>query len=255
MLECHPEIFCFDELDSYRVLASGAFDDAIGRPLVGFKIPRWAEQLDASELRDFGLPTQARQIYHGQKILFLVRDFRDAIASMIKLRGQRSWLEEWAEPIINEHVERTEGFAQTWAKELSICRTARNPLIAIGALYWAYKSAALIRYVALGYPVLGICYESLVSRPQDELRRICAFLGVDFTDALLHHPSHSHREILENGLAIGNTDPACSIDSASVGQWPQFLDSADEMIARQIVGDIPHLIGRHLRDHREPALR
>lgn len=88
LLECHPEVFCFDELDSYRVLSSSQFGDTISEPRVGFKVPRWAEQLDCEVLRDFGLPYEGRRIYQGQKILFLVRDYRDAISSMLKLSVQ-----------------------------------------------------------------------------------------------------------------------------------------------------------------------
>src|ERR1019366_1943188 len=94
VLECHPDVFSFDESDAYRVLASRSFETPIGQRLVGFKVPRWAEQLDAVILGDFGLPYEAQQIYDRQKILFLVRDYRDAMSSMMKLRGQRSWLED-----------------------------------------------------------------------------------------------------------------------------------------------------------------
>src|SRR5437764_12265167 len=114
VLECHPQIFCFDELHSYRALSSFSFETTISKPLVGFKIPRWAEQLDYPLLRDFGLAHEAQQIYKGQKILFLVRDYRDAIASMLKLRGNRSWLQEWAEPIIEARLRRDAVFSETW---------------------------------------------------------------------------------------------------------------------------------------------
>lgn len=68
------------------------------------------------------------------------------------------------------------------------------------------------------------------------------FLEIKFTDELLHHPYHSHREIFENGLAIGDTDPNRFIDTASVGQWPRFLEGSDVRLAQEIVGRLPGLI-------------
>jgi hypothetical protein len=246
VLECHPEVFCFDELDSYRVLASSQFEDTIAKPWVGFKVPRWAEQLDSELLRDFGLPDEARRIYQGQKILFLVRDYRDVITSMLKLRGaKRSWLEEWAEPILESHVASEGDFAENWARELAACRTAPNRLVALGALYWKFKNAALLRYVGRGYPVQAICYERLVTCPEEQLKRVCTFMGIGFTDELMHHPAHAHREILENGLAVGNSDPTRLIDTASVGQWQSYIEPQDVALAQEIVGALPRLIAHH----------
>jgi len=238
-------VFCFDESDAYRVLASRSFETPIGQRLVGFKVPRWAEQLDAVILGDFGLPYEAQQIYDRQKILFLVRDYRDAMSSMMKLRGQRSWLEDWAEPIINAHVQQDRGFAERWLRELEIVHSAAKPLIGIAALYWKYKNAALLRYRECGYPVLAVCYERLVTQPAQELRRVCGFLEIDFTEEILHHPRHPHREIDSNGLAIGDTDPGRSIDAESVGQWPKFLDTQDIKLAEEIIGSVPVLLAAH----------
>jgi len=248
VLECHSSVFCFDELDSYRVLASSSFETPISEPLVGFKIPRWAEQLDSPVLRDLGLPHEAQQIYHGQKILFLVRDYRDSISSMLKLRGQTSWLQEWAEPIINAQLAHNGEFARRWSRELALSRTALNRLIGIGALYWTYKNASLLRYKEQGFPVLPICYERLVTRPEEELRRICTFLEIEFSDNLLNHSSQAHRETFQNGLTVGNTNPNRSIDATSVGQWPSFLEAQDITLAQEIVGTLPSTIATYLRN-------
>jgi hypothetical protein len=246
VLECHPEVFCFDELDSYRVLSSSQCEDTISKHWVGFKVPRWAEQLDCELLRDFGLPDEARRIYRGQKILFLVRDYRDTISSMLKLPGRKkSWLEEWGEAILEAHVEYGDGFPEKWARELAMCRAAPNRLVAIGALYWKFKNAALLRYVERGYPVLAICYERLVTHPEEQLRRVCTFMGIGFTDELLRHPAHSHREILDNGLAVGNSDPKRLIDAAFVGQWPSYLEPQDVAFAQEMVEALPSLITRY----------
>jgi hypothetical protein len=246
VLECHPKVFCFDELDSYRVLSSGQFDETISKQWIGFKVPRWTEQLDYELLRDFGLAEEARRIYRGQKILFLVRDYRDVITSMLKLRGRtKSWLEEWGVPILEAHVQYEYGFAERWARELEMCRAAPNRLVAIGALYWKFKNASLLRYAERGYPVLAICYERLVTHPEEQLRRMCTFMGIDFTDELLRHPTHPHREILENGLTVGNSDPARLIETTSVGQWRGYIGPDDVAFAHEMVGTLPGLITKY----------
>lgn len=233
VLECHSDVFCFDEIQSYRVLGTREHAEEITKRLVGFKIPRLAEQLDGAETYDYGLPEAPAGFYRGQKVLFIVRDFRDVVASMLKLRGTRSWLEEWAVPIVRHKVERDAGFAERWRGELALCETSGS-LAAIGALYWAYKNEALLRYAERRYPVLPLSYESLVSAPRTELERVCRFLGVDFQDALLDHPGQAHGELFETGLTVGGTDPKRRIDEASVGQWRDWLDPAGERLASRI---------------------
>jgi len=248
VLECHPAVFCFDELDSYRVLACWRFEETILKQWVGFKIPRWAEQLDYDVLRDFGLPDEAKRIYHGQKILFMVRDYRDTISSMLKLPGAavEPWVMEWAEPTLRAHMESDRNFPKPWTRELAACRGASNYPVAVGAVYWKFKNTALLRYAQRGYPVLAISYERLVTQPEEQLRRVCAFLGIEFTDEMLHHPAHPHREILENGLAVGNSDPTRLIDSASVGHWRKCLEPKDVALAQEIAGPLPDAITPYL---------
>lgn len=238
ILECHSQIFCFDEARSYSVLAApsaAAMDSA--KRLVGFKIPRLTEQLGEGDCYDYGLPARPWRFYAGQPVLFMVRDPRDTIASMLKLRGNRSWLEDWAVPIIEHKCERDPSFAERWREELRVCRSSGS-LAAFGALYWAYKNEAILRYVDRGYPVLPVGYESLVRSPQYELRRACAHLGVSFESGLLNHEQREHDELDGNGMAIGNTDPTRSVDGASIGQWKQWLRASDEAIIKQIAGHV-----------------
>jgi len=226
ILECHSQISCFDELRSYQLLSTRSHEGSLHKPLVGFKVPRFAEQLDYSEPYDLGLTETFSRFYTGQNVVFIVRDVRDVVASMLRLHGTRSWLEEWAIPIIEDKLQREREFARRWADEFAICREARS-LAAYGALYWSYKNDALIRYARARYPVLPVRYERLVCTPEPPLRRVCEWLGVPFEASLLDHPSHEHGELFEGGLTIGNTDSKRAIDSASVGQWKAWLTERD----------------------------
>ncbi|MGA3202069.1 MAG: sulfotransferase [Bryobacteraceae bacterium] len=272
VLDSHPEIRCFDELQSYRLLASKSSEQTIRESWVGLKIPRWTEQLDSPVQLDFGLIEKADHIYEGQKILFLVRDYRDTIASMLKLKdgseswlahwakptldtiasmlklklklkyGAESWLGRWAKPTLRWKVETEPGFATKWRRELELCRASRGSLVALGALYWSYKNEALLRYSERGHPVLGVSYEQLVREPETELRRICSFLDIDFSNELLDHSSKLHGEVFESGRTVGNTDPRRSIDTSSVGQWREFFGDKDAALAEAIVGKLPSSI-------------
>ena len=241
VLESHSKIFCFDEIQSYRVLATREHEAEITADRVGFKIPRLAEQLDHPEPSDYGLTDPPARFYDGQKVLFIIRDFRDVVASMLKLRGKNTWMEDWAVPILRQKAEREPGFAERWRKELAVCEKTGS-LAAFGALYWAYKNDALLRYLQLGYPVLPIDYESFVAAPRPELRRVCQWLGVEFQESLLHHPDQAHGELFANGLTVGGTDPKRRIDAASVGQWRQWLSAADEDLATEIARPVAYQV-------------
>lgn len=226
ILECHSQISCFDELRSYQLLSTRSHEGSLHKPLVGFKVPRFAEQLDYSEPYDLGLTETFTRFYTGQNVVFIVRDVRDVVASMLRLHGTRSWLEEWAIPIIEDKLQREREFARRWANEFAICREDGS-FAAYGALYWSYKNDALIRYARARYPVLPVSYERLVCTPEPPLRRVCEWLGVPFEASLLDHPSHEHGELFEGGLTIGNTDSKRAIDGASVGQWKAWLTERD----------------------------
>jgi hypothetical protein len=252
VLESHPEIACLDETRSYKALSTGEHDGPAGASLLGLKVPRLAEQLDQDRVSDLGLDMEIAPFYRGQRVLFLVRNFRDVIASMLKLRGATTWLEQWAVPIIRRKAQADPRFGWRWKDELDLCERAGS-LPMFGALYWAYKNDALLRYTRRGLPVLPIGYEALVSDPRGELQRVCAFLGVPFEEALLDHPGHEHGELFASGLTVGNTDPKRGIDEASVGQWREWLSAEDVNLASAIAGPIESRLTRLMQG--PPATR
>ena len=245
VLECHSKICCFDELMAYRILASGHYERPGGVDRVGFKIPRWTEQLTEPLLRDFGLAEEARNIYTGQPILFLQRDVRDTIVSMLNLRiGASCWLETWGLPILEWKINTQAAFRQKYAADIECWRNASDRLVASGALYWKYKNSAYLEHAARGFRLLRVRYEELVSESEPVLHRICEFLGVAFEDQLMNHSGMAHAELLEGGLAVGGTDPARSIDTRSVGQWKRVLTESQLQDIRSIAGDLEERLGK-----------
>lgn len=245
MLECHSRIFCYDELRSYPVLAG---DEPClpraGTDKVGFKIPRWTEQLGEPILWDDGLPTTAKNFYTGQRMLFMVRDLRDTVASMLKLRwaGVGSWLELWAPRIVQAKARRDPEFARRYSTELQMCASSSDPLIATGALYWKYKTAALLDYQKRGLAVLGIRYERLVSNPEPVLREVCRFLDVAWEPTLLQHPAFAHTDTFEDGLTWGQTDPRLAVHAKSVGQWSSLLTAEQSSEVLNVAGGLDEFL-------------
>lgn len=239
ILECHSQIICLDEPASYRALAERSIPERKKCKRIGFKIPRWTEQLDSDFLTDEGEPYQATRIYRGQHIIFLLRDVRDTVGSMLKLKaGSRSWLEVWPQSILAGKVRRDRAFCKTYASELRYIDNCPDPLIATAALYWKYKTKPFFRYRARGYPILGVSYEELVGTPEAVLREICEFLEVPWEPNLLNHPEFWHSETFDNGLTVGDTDPRRAIHTQSVGSWREVLTHAQVDILMDVAGDV-----------------
>jgi hypothetical protein len=54
ILGSHSKIYCYDEYLAYARLRDGDASEAQGYQLVGYKIPRWAEQLNDPQLSVMG---------------------------------------------------------------------------------------------------------------------------------------------------------------------------------------------------------
>lgn len=237
VLECHPRIRCFDETRSYAALASGNYEVPCDGSLVGFKIPRWTEQLKSEIAKDPDQTEQAYQFYRQDPALFVLRDVRDNVVSMQQLKmGRDNWINLAAKPILAGKLAQPE-FLERFGKYAEKAKKIGSAA-ALGALYWRYKTQAFFDYAELGWPVLPVHYERLVTSPEPVLRRTIDFLGLEWDPALLKHQSQKHTEIFENGLAMGNTNPERAIDARSVGQWKRELSAADLAAIQDIAGDL-----------------
>jgi O-antigen biosynthesis protein len=240
ILESHPDIFCYDELKGYAVLQKSVPDHVPDSRLVGFKLPRWTEQLNEPVLFEEGPEGPCHHFYRGEKILFLYRDVRDTVASMFKLKaGESNWCELWVPRIIESKLAHDPSFRSRYAEELSLIESCDRRLVGLAALYWKYKTDALFRYLEQGLPITGVSYERLVANPRSTLQSVCAHLGIPFHENLLRHNEFPHGELFANGLATGNTDPTKPIGLDSVGQWNDFLSRDDAELIARISGDLP----------------
>lgn len=228
ILEAHPDVVCYDEIKGYAILQRSVAENPPAARLVGFKLPRWTEQLTNPVLYDEGAEGRCNNFYRGEKILFLQRNVRDTIASMLKLKtGSSTWCETWVPRIIQSKIARSASFRARYAAELSIIEHCASPFIGLAALYWKYKNDAFFDYYDAGLPVLPVPYEELVTNPRPVLQSVCRHLGIPFHENLLHHHELPHTELFSNGMAVGNSNPRQPIQQRSVGQWNRFLSARD----------------------------
>jgi hypothetical protein len=235
ILEAHPDVVCYDELKGYSILQNPIVENPLQARWIGFKLPRWTEQLTRPILFDEGAEGYCKNFYRGEKILFLYRDVRDTIASMLKLKtGRSNWCETWVPRIINSKVQKEPEFRERYAAQLSVIDNCASPLIGMAALYWRYKTDALLDYSESGLPVLAVSYEDLVTDPRPVLQSVCRHLGIPFHENLLRHNELPHTELFENGLTVGHNDPRQPIQSGSVRQWDRFLSKEDLLLIGRI---------------------
>jgi len=127
VLECHPEIACLDETNSYRSLSNLKATVPRSKTLLGFKIPRWTEQLHEATLGDFGQTETAAQFYDGEPLIFLLRDVRDTVVSMCQLRmGRQTWMDVAGRPILDSKLRQPE-FRERFAREIALLERSTNP--------------------------------------------------------------------------------------------------------------------------------
>jgi hypothetical protein len=243
ILESHPAVSCFDEDLGYELLLRPQSWRArhllrrCATKLVGFKVPRFTEQLLDDRLRDPDYGSSPNFYRPGQRILFLHRDVRDVVASMLRLRQPDGtmWIDRYGRRILGARMRETT-FATRYADAIDRVNTCGSTPHMIAALYWRYKSEAYFDYHDAGLPVLGLRYERLVTQPRQQLGSILGFLGVAWDDHVLLHHTMPHGERRADRRVMGGTDPERPIDHVSVGRFSDVLGAAEVKEIMAIAG-------------------
>lgn len=244
VLESHPQIHCFDEAVGYKSLISEVRNEIIdfkhkeGTRVVGYKIPRFSEQLTLQRFDDpdYG---EFPSFYRNDRVIYVFRNVLDTVGSMMNLRvdGRSSWLEKYGLGILQAMIYRP-SLDSVYQTKYELLEHVGFPAHLVGALYWAIKNQGFFDLRDSIAPVCPVRYENLVARPKDELILICRFLGLDWNEELLNHPSHFHDEIDVQGKAIGDTDPLRGIDTRSVGAYKNMLTERQIFEVSDFVGEI-----------------
>jgi hypothetical protein len=234
IMDSHSAVHCYDEIDGYKLLTLGKPEDLMKQclnKLVGFKIPRFTEQLLWPSMSDIDYG-EFPNFYHGEPVLFLVRDYRDVVRSMLQLHypDGESWMFKYGKRILKHQSENPQ-FAAEDRKSLEKIKASGFREHLTGALYWKYKTDALFSMYDAGMTIIPVTYERLVENPRFELLKVIEFLGLPWEESILKHNEQLHSELDSNGMAIGNTNPKLPIHKNSLKLFKNFfsLNEINEM--------------------------
>ena len=126
-------------------------DCLLDKNFVAFPTPGFSDQLSEN----------FRKFYSNEPIIFLVRDVRDRVSSVIQqakksdvdLKGLSKLIENWIEK--NPYIKKNFG------EEISKIKKYDNKIFGFEALDWKIKSSAFFVYKEKGIPVLLVKYEDL----------------------------------------------------------------------------------------------
>lgn len=251
ILESHSKIACLDEPNCYQTLAvpkklENTLLQNQDKKWVGFKIPRFAEQLDAPTIYDYGTPNvfPIANFYQNEPLIFIVRDVRDVVCSMIELVADGiPFMERWGVPIVHYNIRNTPKFQSRFPSEISHVKNSDFSKFSTGAFIWKYKNAAYFRYEKLGFPMIKIKYEELIQNPEPVLRKVMDFLDLVWEDSLLRHHNLDHPETDEKGFAIGATDSHKPISAFHFGRYRNELTENQINEINNIAGDLMKSFG------------
>jgi len=233
ILESHNDIVCFDESRAYEILGNDSkMGDIVNqysnKKYIGFKIPRFTEQLDKQNIFDYGLEKSIKNFYRNEPLIFLTRDVRDVVCSMKTLRGSKdSWLREWGIPIIKFWCQESADFRKRYENDIAKIEKFQNYDVGMAALYWKFKNESYQIYKNLGMPIIKVKYEDVVTSPENPLKEIIEFLNLEWDNSLLCHHLISHPETDESGFTIGNTDSHMPISTFHLHRYQDELSNSE----------------------------
>ena len=151
----------------------------------------------------------------GSRFLFLVRDGRDVIDSLVHAAQPGSWFSRVTKPLITSDEDRLEFVREKaidWACWTDTCQRA-----------WRAHPPELRRMVR---------YEDLLADPGGELGSLCDWIGLE--------REGSDLEEAVRATTFGANEPTGPNEfarAASPGLWRQNLSQEEQRLAEEIIGD------------------
>lgn len=116
------------------------------------------------------------------------------------------------------------------------------------ALQWKEEQeASLLLADQLGSSrVIKVCYENLLHNPESELRKLCSFIGAEYSSVALdyYHSEESHNTALSGVMWKNVENP---IMSDNYNKYTKELSSDDILLFEQVAGDTLQKLGYPLR--------
>jgi hypothetical protein len=282
ILDSHPQIKGVDELNLFHweVIAPVAADqepseitveDSEKVVMVDDRIAVHLANPEYPSSVAFQLPPYASKIAFLKsllphlQILWCLRDPRDVVASMLKLRlpyrrsrvnpdgsvqdaPTVSWpVHSGAVVEINHALQQLDQPARqglsSYLATYDAIRQKSPPLrtreeaVFMGALRWRLKNELLQVYDRENLPYLVIRYEQIVSDPRQQIETVLEYLGLPWhEDVLRHHELHS-------GMVTGETDSGRAIDAHNTGKWQESLSDMEVATINEITSSLAIRLG------------
>lgn len=128
-----------------------------------------------------------------------------------------------------------------YRKEIASYRDRFNPVT--NAILWrTYMNAVLdFHHRESSTDTLLLKYESLVSDPEGEIRRLCRFLDLDFHEQMLQVPSQN-----SSYFTVGQDDAHQGISAGSRDRWREELADHEVWILERLCGPTMQILGYEL---------
>jgi hypothetical protein len=203
-----------------------------GKRLVGDKspllVPETIEEISA--------------IYPDARVVHIIRDGRDAVVSAL----HHSW--NFGKKVKNDEVSaKREAYREDPDRMLNSDESlfAGNSLARMAG-EWA---ARVGRSVEDGPALLGenyteVRYEDLLSRPEEEVRRLLEFLGAGADDETVRRCVNAASfEKLSRGRERGEEDPTSFFRKGVAGDWRNTFTEQDRRVFEEMAGDLLAQLG------------
>lgn len=184
------------------------------------------------------------------KVLWCIRDYRDVVASMIKLtldlNGKKvPWamhpagglreIKTCSDPLKDRLSMELKGYLEkfnTLMANYANVKYSDDEIIFLAALCWRLKQEQLPLYDENQIDYRVVYYENVIQEPEDEIKRNLNFLGVEWHENVLkHHELHS-------GFSVGKTDNTRPIDKSNMRNWLNAFTPDQMKIITEICGNM-----------------
>lgn len=237
IMNCHSLTWCLEEGRAYNGINSSVlmkmqriFESR--KKWLGLKAPALTDCLLSDDFIEFpipnfkpGLAEKFRHFYSNQPIIFLFRDVRDRVASVINLGKKIEVDFKELEKLFEKWIKLNPYIQKNFSEELLKIKKFKEKIFAYEALDWKIKNSAFFKYKAKGYPILPIKYEDFVRNPEQSLRKITSFLEIPFEASLLDFHKIPHPGLIAPGLESNFDDTTRDFDSQSIGLHKKYLPS------------------------------
>ncbi len=219
---------------------------------------------DAPAWQDFGIPAEALR---GRVAALKPFTVSDGLRAFYALYAERFGKPRYGEktPGYVRHIANIEAVLPE-ARFIHVIRDGRDVAaslrerwfspgyeIEVQANFWLDHVRAGQQQGAAAGHYLELRYEDLIERPERELRRLCAFLELEFEPAMLRYyertperlAEHLERRGADGGLVVSQADRRAQQeattrppDRSQIGTWQQRMTPADAARFEAIAGDL-----------------